>query len=235
VTDLDGVVLPLCSPGRYNVGACPSAFEVDSLETVREPRAAKHNQWELKTVKGEEAADASRETVGQGPEIAWTRAVTSESSSRSGASPSAGTPARRIRHRIKPKRWASNVLKSKRRISFRLSRTALAQAPAALPDVRCPGSADAANAEAWERFLRRTINFFYECSAVGAVEIAERGHGYYNWAVRLRSENSPTWLEPHLPHLLERTQQVREAGRKPRLRSLRILASGQRDIVVNDS
>lgn len=127
-----------------------------------------------------------------------------------------------------------NVLKSKRRISFRVARTALTQALAALPEARRPDSADAANAEAWERFLRRTINFFYECAAVGAVEIAGRGDGYYNWTVKLRSDNPPAWLKPHTKELLGRIQSVREAGGKPRLQSLRIVASGQKDMVVKD-
>jgi superfamily II DNA or RNA helicase len=127
-----------------------------------------------------------------------------------------------------------NVLKSKRRISFRVSRTALPQGAAALPDARCPGPADAANAEAWERFLRRTINFFYQCAAVGAVTIAGRGDGYYNWSVTLRSENPLAWLKPHLAGLLERIQGVREAGGKARLKSFRLAAPGERDLVVKD-
>lgn len=127
-----------------------------------------------------------------------------------------------------------NVLKGKRLIRFRATRTALAQAPAALPDVRLPASVDAANPDAWERLLRRTINFFYQCAAVGEVAIGGKGDGYYNWTVTLRSENPLTWLKPHLAGLFERIHHVREAGGKPRLTSLRLVAPGQSDIVAKD-
>lgn len=128
-----------------------------------------------------------------------------------------------------------NVLKGRRRISFRGPRTALSRGPEAPPDVRVPASADAANAEAWERFLRRILNFFYQCAAVGKVTIGGRGDGYYNWTVALRSDNSPAWFEPHLAELFRRVQATREAGGKPRIVSLRIAAPGQKDVVVSES
>jgi hypothetical protein len=125
-----------------------------------------------------------------------------------------------------------NLLKNKRLINFRVSRTALSQSPAMLPDTRVPGSADAANAEAWERFLRREVNFFFQCAAVGQITIGQKGDGYYNWMVTLRSDNPPAWLKPHLAGLLERVQSVRDAGGKARLQSLRIVAPGKKDLVV---
>lgn len=127
-----------------------------------------------------------------------------------------------------------NGIKGTRRISFRASRSPLAHAPAALPELRMPASADAANAGAWERFLRRTINFFYSCAAVGQVTIAGRGDGYYNWTVSLRSDNPPEWLKPCLKELLARIQNARDAGGKPRLRSLRVVAPGHKDVVVTE-
>ncbi|WP_438006425.1 DEAD/DEAH box helicase family protein [Sorangium sp. So ce321] len=127
-----------------------------------------------------------------------------------------------------------NILKAKQRISFRVARTALGQPAAALPDTRAPASADAANAEAWGRFLRRSINFFYQCAAVGDVAIGQKGDGYYNWTVTLRSDNPQSWLKPHMAGLLERIQAVREAGGKPRVASLRIVAPGQKDLMVKD-
>jgi hypothetical protein len=127
-----------------------------------------------------------------------------------------------------------NVLKAKQRINFRVARTALGQPPAALPDTRAPASADAANPEAWERFLRRSINFFYQCAAVGDVAIGQKGDSYYNWALTLRSDNPQAWLKPHLGDLLERIQGVREAGGKPRVQTLRILAPGQKDLLAKD-
>jgi superfamily II DNA or RNA helicase len=127
-----------------------------------------------------------------------------------------------------------NVLKAKLRINFRVARTALGQPQAALPDTRAPASADAANAEAWERFLRRSINFFYQCAAVGDVAIGQKGDGYYNWTVTLRSDNPQAWLKPQLAGLLERIQGVREAGGKARVQSLGIVAPGQKDLLAKD-
>jgi hypothetical protein len=126
------------------------------------------------------------------------------------------------------------VLKSKRHISFRVARPELLQAPAVLPDARRPTPADAANPEAWERFLRRVINFFYQCAAVGDVAIGHKGDGYYHWTIRLRSDNPPGWLKPHLKELMDQIQEVREAGAKPRVQSLLFVAPGYSDVLVKD-
>lgn len=128
-----------------------------------------------------------------------------------------------------------NVLKSKQTMSFRASGTSLSNAPAALPDTRLPGAADAANAESWERFLRRSINFFYRCAAVSEVAIGLKGAGYYNWTVTLASDNPSSWLAPKLPALFERIQKVREAAGKPRIVSLRLTAPGAKDVVIKDA
>ena len=127
-----------------------------------------------------------------------------------------------------------NRLKKKRKMSFRAARSPLPRAPEALPEPRLPASADAANAEAWERYLRRIVNFFYQCAAVGQVAIGGKGEGYYNWSVTLRSDNPPAWLGPHMKELWARIQGVREAGGKARLASLRLVAPGEKDIVVSD-
>ena len=128
-----------------------------------------------------------------------------------------------------------NVFKATQHISFRVSSTALTQAPASLSDPPLPASTDAAKVEAWDRYLKRTINFFYRCAAVEQIAIAGRGEGYYNWTVTLSSGNRPVWLKPHLAALLERIQEVREAGGKARVRSVRVAAPGYKDVVVKDA
>ena len=128
-----------------------------------------------------------------------------------------------------------NVFKATQHISFRVSSTALTQAPATLPDPPLPASADAANAEAWDRYLKRTINFFYQCAAVDQIAIAGRGDGHYNWTVTLCSGNRPGWLKPRLASLLKRIQEVRKAGGKARVRSVRVAAPGYKDVVVSDA
>ncbi len=127
-----------------------------------------------------------------------------------------------------------NRLKSKRKMSFRVARTALPRALHTLPEPRLPVSADAANVEAWDRYLRRTINFFYQCAAVGQVAIGGKGDGYYNWTVTLRSENPSAWIAPHMKGLLTRIQEVRETGGKARLSSLSLVSPGEDDIIVKD-
>ncbi|WP_170320007.1 DEAD/DEAH box helicase family protein [Polyangium spumosum] len=124
-----------------------------------------------------------------------------------------------------------NRMKGTTRIDFANHATQLQRALSAFPAAPTPRAADAANPEQWEKFLRRTINFFFQCAAVDSVEIAGRGDGYYNWKVTLMSGNRPDWLTPHLPDVVERIQRVRDAGRKPRIASLRIEAPGHRYVV----
>lgn len=124
-----------------------------------------------------------------------------------------------------------NGLKGTTTMRFTSHATQLAEPLGALVNVPVPGSRDAASPEHWEKYLRRTISFFYRCAAVGRVDIAGRGEGYYNWTVSLRSGNNPAWLVSHLPSIIARIQSVRDAGGKPRIQSLRITAPGHKDVV----
>ncbi|WP_169796662.1 DEAD/DEAH box helicase [Chondromyces crocatus] len=124
-----------------------------------------------------------------------------------------------------------NGLKGTRTIRFTSASTQLTHALTELPLGTVPNVEDAANPDQWGRFFRQTFNFFYQCGAVGDVTISSRGAGYYDWAVTLRSGNNPAWLAPHLEELVDLIQSVREKGRKPPIRSLRIRAPGQRDLV----
>ena len=67
----------------------------------------------------------------------------------------------------------------------------------------------------WEMYLRRSVNFFYRCSAVKNIYIGSRGEGFRTWQILLFQDNDPDWLRPHLPMLVNRIRQARiEAGVK---------------------
>jgi hypothetical protein len=95
-------------------------------------------------------------------------------------------------------------------ISFRNNQTTLTSAPTRLPMMKTPTGIRAKEPEWWEMFLRRTINLFFRCAAVDAVEIGGRGDKFRHWRIRLFPGNNEEWLEPHLPALIERIRQGRE-------------------------
>lgn len=115
---------------------------------------------------------------------------------------------------------------------FTVHRTPLSAAPPVLPEFPTPEAEDAASAEHWSRFLRATLNFFYQCSAVNEIAIAGKGEGYYNWQVSLMSDNHIDWLRPLLPTLLSRIQGLRQQGHKPRIRSITLSAPSQANLQV---
>jgi len=95
-------------------------------------------------------------------------------------------------------------------ISFRNNQTTLTSAPKQLPMMKNPMGIHAKEPEWWEMFLRRTINLFFRCAAVDAVEIGERGEKFRHWRIRLFPGNNEEWIEPHLPALIARIRQARE-------------------------
>jgi hypothetical protein len=119
-----------------------------------------------------------------------------------------------------------NGKKGKRTIRFTSQRTPLKKAPKKLEEFVPPGSLNAADRDAWERWLRRTIGFFYECSAVARVDIAGRGSGYYNWNVELYRDNPTDWLSGFVDELAQRVSEVRQRGGKPPVK-ITVSAPGQ--------
>ncbi len=103
--------------------------------------------------------------------------------------------------------------------------------PTALEQFDAPRGENAANRDHWERFLRRTINFAYQCAAVSTVEIAGKGEGYHNWTVDLVRGNDLSWLGPHLKGLVARIQEARRDGGKPPIQSLTITSPGAEPLV----
>jgi hypothetical protein len=96
-----------------------------------------------------------------------------------------------------------NSHKSISEINFRNHCTLETAPPAAFPDLSLPTIGYADEKEHWERFLRRSINFFYRCAAVSEITIKSRGQYFWHWEVDLYQGNDPAWLTPHLPALLK--------------------------------
>ena len=105
-----------------------------------------------------------------------------------------------------------NQLKGTSRINFRDCQSDLNMSPGSLIEFEMPAGTKAGEPEAWEQFLRRTINFFYRCGAVHDIVIGKKGEYFYNWQIRLNAGNDPRWLEPHLRGLLDRITWAKETA-----------------------
>jgi hypothetical protein len=107
-----------------------------------------------------------------------------------------------------------NGIKGINEINFRNNCTNLVKPPPPFAEFDLPSQQCAGEAEEWEKFLKRSINFFYRCAAVDYVTIGRRGPNFYHWQVYLYAHNDPRWIEPHLPKLIQRIQGRRvEAGK----------------------
>ena len=96
-----------------------------------------------------------------------------------------------------------NQAKGTRTFNFRDPQSDRTIAPPSLPPFPMPQAEEAGAIGQWDKFLRRIVNFFYECGAVHEIHIAEKGYGFYHWKIELGAGNNPSWLEPHLERLLE--------------------------------
>lgn len=121
-----------------------------------------------------------------------------------------------------------NNKKRARTMRFRVGRTALDAPLSALEHFDAPD--DPIDREKWERFLRQTVNFFFQCGAVSSITIGGRGYAYYNWTIELKQGNSPSWLSAHLPSLFERIQEARRFGGKPEIESILVTAPGEEPV-----
>ncbi len=112
--------------------------------------------------------------------------------------------------------WTCNQIKGTDNLNFRDPQTDLREPLTKLRDVPLPSTAEATDSEVWERYVRRVVNFYYRCNAVHNVQIAARGKSACRWQVELLTKNPVNWMEPHLPHILERIRQrKREANLVP--------------------
>lgn len=61
-----------------------------------------------------------------------------------------------------------------------------------------------------EKFIRRKINFFYQCNAVDRVEIGTRGQDLLNWRIKLHKGNDPLWIRPFMRVLADEIHLMRD-------------------------
>lgn len=64
----------------------------------------------------------------------------------------------------------------------------------------------------WEKFLKRSVNLFYQCAVVKSVQIENRGTYINPWEICLYASNYPRWLTPHLEALKKKILSTRQAG-----------------------
>lgn len=106
-----------------------------------------------------------------------------------------------------------NRQKNESAIDFRESKTHLTTKPGSLPDkIKFPR--DVGDTEAWKRYLRQRINFFYQCDAVQDIKIGQRGDAFHHWRVYLNASNDPKWIEPYLKEMLDDIRSARGTKRK---------------------
>lgn len=105
-----------------------------------------------------------------------------------------------------------NSFKGTETINFRINRTPLRSAPQTFLTDEMLGGTAAREPAQWEMFLRHSINFFYRCAAVESVKIGQKGEGFRQWQVRLFAGNDPKWLDAHLPSLIQRIRDARQAA-----------------------
>lgn len=102
-----------------------------------------------------------------------------------------------------------NLMKSTDCIDFRKTRTELQKQPSEFHGINKLESLEpweVRDLKWWEKFLKRSINFFYRCRAVKLVKIADRNP---RWKVELHEGNDPIWLNPYMENLTQKARSIR--------------------------
>ena len=63
--------------------------------------------------------------------------------------------------------------------------------------------------EDWSKSLCRAVNFFYGAAAVRAIGLGDERHAYPEWTIHLFEGNSPSWIDHHLPDILQKIRTTR--------------------------
>ena len=117
---------------------------------------------------------------------------------------------------------ACNGHKSTRSIDFRVTQTPHTRPPEVFPFIERDSGGD--DGSAWERELRRALNFYYECASVGRVELGNARR----WTVELASGNDPRWLDAHMKLWVKRIHAKQSQEDEPRVEALTVRsADGQ--------
>jgi len=112
------------------------------------------------------------------------------------------------------------------KVNYRVSRTPLTSAPRFVL-LQLPRPNEVGALDAWERYLRRTVNRFYQCAAVDSVDIGSRGPSLRHWKVKLCPGNEDAWIEPHLEMILESIWEARRAAGLTPPEELSVFGVGQ--------
>ena len=118
---------------------------------------------------------------------------------------------------------ACNREKGTKEISFRERRSHLRVKPSAWMELKFPGEAD--GQKRWEQFLRRSINFFYQCAAVSAISSGNTNRTFDTWQINLHTGNEPTLIKPYLNAFTEEVYQRRKRAGHATPKKLVVVAS----------
>jgi len=112
--------------------------------------------------------------------------------------------------------------------NFRIHKTMLPSPVAAFPVLKLPAQIN--GQDELEKFLRRSINFFYQCAAVEFLKLPQRGRNAGEWYIYLYSSNNPEWLRPHLRGLVERINVARRELNLKEVKNISVGAPDQNDV-----
>ena len=99
-----------------------------------------------------------------------------------------------------------NTAKGTREIDFRLKNSLLPSPLPELPVLKMPFVENAGDINYWKLYLTRIVNFFYQCSAVKSLNLENDKE----WKIVLKSNNDPSWIEPHLNEIKEEISILRK-------------------------
>lgn len=122
-----------------------------------------------------------------------------------------------------------NQTKGINTLNFRVHQTPLSAPIPNFPSFSLPVKGK--SSEAWQKFLQRSINFFYRCAAVQSIKIGKRGQYFYEWNVYLYAGNDSRWLQPHLNNLVKRINTARQEAGAIEIEGIRVRAPDQKDVV----
>jgi ATP-dependent helicase IRC3 len=115
-------------------------------------------------------------------------------------------------------------------LNFRIHQTVLTVPPSNFLTFEIPSNAK--NSDEWFKFLRRSINFFYHCSAVEFVKIGKRGKYFHEWYVYLFAGNNPAWIQPHLNGLVQKINAARRNAGLQEIKSITVGSPDEQDVGV---
>jgi ATP-dependent helicase IRC3 len=116
------------------------------------------------------------------------------------------------------------------RINFRKSKTDFTACPIWFRQLRIPNQSSNQDSAEWEKFLCRSVNFFYQCGAVKKVWADKPRKNTFGWRVKLEEGNDCRWLEKYVKGCLERMQNVGDVKQCGFPRSL--IIEGPEDRVI---